>query len=330
MARKPKAPTSVRRFLAEAGKNGGRARKVALSDEQRSEIARNAARVRWKVDGAVLEAKIIEEPLDNLLVATANRLEREWPASLPGESAVCLRGLLLVSRNTFRTIRYFCADRPLDTARKLEYSLTAIPLGRLILEAVFNTAFLLEDLPARTNWYMKAGWADMNEDYERLKRSYGKDGSWKDYLDSFAVVVEKGQKLLRLTPDEVAKPKTISWWPRHSKMCGLASPDLSAYLEYLGDWFYKEMSEDAHLRWNGLVRLAGPLLQPEGDPEAREQLLKRQRSNAIATSAILQLALVSEIALVPEIARTLELEVSKLRYLWAILNEHFLAGKEVY
>ncbi len=141
----------------------------------------------------ILEAKVIEKDIDDLLIAAANKLEREWPPSLPDESAVCLRGFVLISRNTFRTIRYFCADKPPDTERRLEYSLSASPLARVILEAVFNTAFLLEDLSARTSWFMKAGWRSMREDLDRLEATYGKDPDWHDYLTALRKSRAKGR-----------------------------------------------------------------------------------------------------------------------------------------
>src|SRR5207244_2630765 len=103
--------------------------------------------------------------LDSLGVATFNKLEREWPSAVPAHkaSSLVLRLLVAVSENTYRTIRYFCADKSDDGARKLQYALSAPPMARTILDALFTIIFLFEDLPARTAWYVRAGWREMEE-----------------------------------------------------------------------------------------------------------------------------------------------------------------------
>src|SRR5690348_10692932 len=96
-----------------------------------------------------LEADVFVPQLANALEALGNRLEREWPATIPEPpgSATLLRTLVLASGNTWRTVRYVCADLPKDPARKIEYALALVPLARVILEAVFTVVFLFEDLP---------------------------------------------------------------------------------------------------------------------------------------------------------------------------------------
>jgi hypothetical protein len=48
MVDKPKLPESVKKFFAETGRQGGKQRAQNLTATQRKEIARKAARARWK------------------------------------------------------------------------------------------------------------------------------------------------------------------------------------------------------------------------------------------------------------------------------------------
>jgi hypothetical protein len=274
-----------------------------------------------------IDAKVIEEPLDMLLTAASNKLEREWPASVPchPSSPVYLRAFVLVSHNIFRAMRYFCADKPPDPSRKPEYANAARPLARVILEIVFNVIFLLEDLTSRTERFEKAGWRSMAEDLERFTKSYGEDPDWSPYLKVFGDHVERGREFFRLTEAEFENPRSIPKWPLPRGMREQASTEVAAHLQYLADWFYKNLSEDAHVNWLGLVRLGAGLMGDYGGVIDVDWNLAKQKSDTLATTVILLLVLLSEL----EISLKLGLG-PKLPYLWRIMNEGFLASKEVY
>jgi hypothetical protein len=104
----------------------------------------------------------------------------------------------------------------------------------------------------------------------------------------------------------------------------VASPALADHLQYLGDWFYKHLSEDAHVSWMGVVRLSAGLLQI-GNPDVVEENQQKQKINTVQTTIVLLLALVSEI----EISLKLGLRPDTM-YLWRLMNEGSVVSKELY
>ncbi len=94
-----------------------------------------------------LDFALLRERLDNLYQAVHNKLEREWPVSLDptGALPVLLRGFVLLSANTFKSVRYLCADHPPDANRRPEYALSVPPLARTLMDTLFNIVFLFEN-----------------------------------------------------------------------------------------------------------------------------------------------------------------------------------------
>jgi len=268
------------------------------------------------------------DQLDTLVEATANMLEREFPRHLQTDRDLggLLRCLVLVSNNTYRTMRYFCADRPVDASRKLEYALSATPLARSVLEALFTTVFLFEDLPARAAWFERAGWREQKELHARLVEEYGDDPDWRDYTANIGQFVQEAKAWWHITPEEEADVRLIKRWPIPSRMA--KDPDTSevrrTYLKYLEDWFYRDLSQDAHLSWPGLVRRVGYLLSTHPTEEERARLIK-QKSDALMDATIMLLAMLTEISV--ELRFGLE---QRLRYVWGVLRTLGPATEELY
>ena len=87
-----------------------------------------------------LDMGLVQEKLDTLALALANKIEREWPPRwrhLPfaqGFLAMTVR----LSRITYRTVCYLCADARLkETEWRWYYTLSLAPLNRIILDAVW-------------------------------------------------------------------------------------------------------------------------------------------------------------------------------------------------
>lgn len=166
-----------------------------------------------------LPFETIREPLDSLLVSIGNKLEREWPerwASIPG-AAILLRAISKVAENTYKTIRFICADSPPDPSRKLEYALSVPPLTRTILDSVFTVVFIFEDLPARTEWFYKSGWRELYEEHQRYQNTYGSDQKWATWLAEKSALIENTKACWGITPEEASNPNTIKWWPNPGK-----------------------------------------------------------------------------------------------------------------
>src|SRR5438128_4138328 len=105
----------------------------------------------------------IQEKLDLLAVATANKIEREWPIRyrhLPfaqGFFALTLK----LARHTYRTVFYLCADQRLtEYDWRWEYTLCLPSVNRTLLDLLFNVVFMLEDIESRSAWYHQSGWRE--------------------------------------------------------------------------------------------------------------------------------------------------------------------------
>ena len=125
-------------------------------------------------DIPMLPFDAIGEEFDNLLEATVNKLKREWPSKwreYPG-AKIIFESFIRVVRNTYQSIRFLAAEKPPNSARKIEYSLSGFPLARVILDSLFTIVFLFDDLSSHTEWYYKSGWREIVEDYQRYLNNY--------------------------------------------------------------------------------------------------------------------------------------------------------------
>lgn len=275
----------------------------------------------------VLPYDVFGPKLDDLLVFSANKLDREFPTgryhSYAGPTLVAL---MLVSANTYRTMRYFCADKPSDPKRRPEYALSAGPLARTILDALFTLLFLLEDLNERVPWFMKCGWREVVEELERARTQHGDDPKWQYYIEGLTEFAEESKHSeFEITPDEEREPKKIPYWPIPNQMIPrVQADDVRRFMEYLRDWFYRQLSQDSHLSWRGLARRAGYLLL-DRSPLQKEWDLPKQKSDVLMTTVVLLLAMMSEIELFFGYGAG-----ARLKFVWNVINPYFQQGGEIY
>jgi hypothetical protein len=284
-----------------------------------------------------LNFAVIRDELDSLLASTANKIHREWPAVLSNVSGA--REFLLttvkMADNSYRTIRYICADIPKDPDRKLSYAISVPPLNRTILDSVFTVVFMLEELPSRSRWYLKAGWRALREELSRYKEQYEDSPQWQTWLANLEKLVQDGISIYGITPQEIADPKRIKRWPNPGRMpqygvkSGTSLPPTRQFLVFLNDWCYRELSSQAHLSFDGVLRVGALLLRDTLLHDQKDHLeetgLPRFKSSQIGRTLTLVLALLSEIEAYFSFGSR-----QKLRYLWTILGSYCLESKEVY
>jgi hypothetical protein len=281
---------------------------------------------------ANLDASVITEPLDSLISALGNKIEREWPARFAHIQGA--RELLLLTVKiadvTSRSIRWLSAEKPPDPTRIREYSLSVPPLNRTILDNLFTTMFLLEDLPRRCEWYHKAAWREERLELNRYIAEYGHLAEWQEWFGRMKANSDLGVSLLGISPEEVALPTKIHRWPNAGAMpnYGLSPTDPvppgRAFMKYLDDWFYKDLSQQAHLGGTGLMKRASVLLYDRHDPE-REKILKRNTYAWLGQTITLMLALASEAESYFEFGLR-----ERLRYVWGLTAPVIVVAKEVY
>jgi hypothetical protein len=280
-----------------------------------------------------LDFSVIQEPLDLMLAALENKIDREWPANLRGiQGARELFLLTLKTANvTYRSIRFLCADKPPDPLRKLEYCLSVPPLNRTILDNLFTLMFILEDLPARCQWYLKADWRETRLELDRYRAEYGSSADWKEWLARVGEYCDSGIELLGLSPAEIAQPSIIPKWPNPGAMVNYGvspkspTPKNRAFLKYVNDWFYIDMSQQAHLGGGGLGKRAGHLLFDQGDGSEREKTLIKYKYAQVGQTVALILALASEI----EMHFRFGLR-ERISYIWGLVTPVIVVAKELY
>lgn len=279
-----------------------------------------------------LDASVITEPLDSLLKALGYKIEREWPTGL--DKIFGARELFLLTLRTaevtYLSIRWLCADKPPDPHRKLEYCLSIPPLNRTILDNLFTIIFVLEDLPARSLWYHKASWREEYIELARYRTEYGHLPEWQEWLHRLDKHVDVGIKLWSLSQQEIEQPSVIPRWPNPGAMVkyGLSEtgqmPPIRAFMKYLNDWFYADLSQQAHLGGAGLMKRASALALDRKDPE-RERSLTKNKYSWMGQSFALVLALASEVEAYFQFGLR-----DRINYVWHLTNSAIVVAKEMH
>jgi hypothetical protein len=280
-----------------------------------------------------LDFQVIERPIDALLAATANKIERACPLELsrvPWAQPLFLVATRVVTV-TYRTVRFICANAPKDQSSPVEYSISVPPLNRSILDTIFTLIFILEDPQQRCSWYFKAGWRESRLNYEKHLTAYGHSPEWQQWLSTVLDHLEKGKIFFGVTPDQEASPSTIPSWPNVGAMksYGIKKDDVlpasRVFMNYLDDWYYKELSVQSHLSAFGFETRGGILITglPPNEDAARE--LQRFRSIQVSKSVTLTMIFLSEL----ELGLRLGLQ-ERIKYVWTILAAHALEAKEIY
>jgi hypothetical protein len=134
-----------------------------------------------------------------------------------------------------------------------------------------------------------------------------------------------------ITPDQEANPSTIPSWPNAGAMKnhGVKKDDVlpasRTFMNYLDDWYYKELSVQSHLSGFGFETRGGILITGLPLTEDADHELQRFRSIQVSKSVTLTMILLAE----------LELELhlgfqERIKYVWTILAAHALEAKEIY
>lgn len=268
----------------------------------------------------------MKEPVEELLVATKNKLEREWPRKYAVGFELLrdfVLGTVVVVTNNFKAATYLLANQPEDPRRRSEFVLAAPPLVRTMLDSVFSVVFMLEDPASRSTWYGKSMWKELLEWCKRWEPIYGTDPDWKE---PFELAKEKMDFLARelgLDAADMADPRRIKYWPNPGGMKREAAGSNKELLTFLDDVFYGDLSALTHLSLDGLARQVRILMEP-GEAE-RERQLSAVRSALAWRVIAFALALVSEI----EIDMSLGL-YPRLHEQWIRLREAGLATRELY
>lgn len=251
-----------------------------------------------------IDFAVIGEPLNKLLIATGNKLSREWPPKY--QNVTGARELfvihLRIAHMTYLSALYLGGETlPSDVGRPVEICVTLPVLNRAILDSLFTLLFIMQDVPDRCAWFRESDWKESRLELDRYTSEYGSLPGWKSYLEDLSRACDMGFALTKLSPAQAANPKGLRSWPNPGAMVSRgvspndpASP-LQAFMKYLDDFFYADLSQQAKLGGWGIVKRGTPLLDEIRVLPNMESQIRRFRYGHMGQSVALVLALVSEI-----------------------------------
>ncbi len=162
-------------------------------------------------EGKPIDFSVLGEPLNNLLIATSNKLAREWPKSYSNVTGA--RELFVMhvrtSRMTYTSALYLGADKPPDPLRLPEFCSSIPVLNRSILDSLFMIMFILEDVPGRIAWFWEADWREMRLELDRYIEEYGSLPEWQLWLSQLSDHCNQGIVHVRLSPTQTSNPRAL-------------------------------------------------------------------------------------------------------------------------
>lgn len=286
-----------------------------------------------KAEPKFLDFEVIGEPLNKFLLAVGNKLSREWPQrywNVTGARELFVMHVR-ISRITYISALYLGADKPPDHLRLPEFCASIPVLNRSILDSLLTVMFLLEDVPNRVAWFWESDWRELKLELDRYMAEYGNLPEWKTWLAQLSEHCDAGIAHAKLSAAQAANPRSLRSWLNPGAMVnfGLSPSDSlpasRAFMKYLNDYFYIDLSQQAHLGGWGLAK-RGPIFfdEVQNDPE-RPEKLKRNKYGQLGQSVALVLALASEI----EVHFNFGLR-QQAKYVWGLAAPAIVVVEEMY
>ena len=279
-----------------------------------------------------LDFSKIERDWTTLTAAIELKLEREFPERLHEGAGPLLWTLVKVARNTEHAVRFLCADTPQDLLRPDKLVMACPPLVRQLADTLFTVIFILEDISQRVEWYFRAGWRERTETLRRYTERYADRPEWKEHLTEQADELERLRQRHHISDTEAADIKTILYWPTPGQM--VANPvdpgrgaDSRQFMQYLNDWFYRELSQATHGTWAGLIEVLQGLVQADKRKrgESDKMIIRRFRSTQVFMSVAIMLSICCEIDRYFGYGFSERTEV-----LWKVLSNESMIAMELY
>jgi hypothetical protein len=197
-----------------------------------------------------------------LLIATANKLEREWPSHYRTVDSARLIFFtrIRIAVNTHQSIMYLIATSPKDPHRDPKFVLSIPMLVRSLYEELVTIIFLLHDIPNYIPYLFKTGYKERWLELQFRQKYYERDPAWKEPIERLKKQMALEAQVLGLTPAQIADPdNSFGRWPQPPKMLSIIRrnhPNSSAitFVEYLNDWVYRFLSGQTHLDLSALTR----------------------------------------------------------------------------
>src|SRR5439155_14213208 len=125
-----------------------------------------------------------------------------------------------------------------------------------LMKILFTVIYLLEDFPARCEFYHKAGWREHIEELHKYKTEYAKSPEWKEFIQNYARSLQAGANALEVTEAEANDPRSIDYWKSGYQLIDRMGSSNKPFVRWLDKWFYHEISAIAHFDPYGVTPTA--------------------------------------------------------------------------
>ena len=194
---------------------------------------------------------------------------------------------------------------------------------------------MFEDFDKSWYWYCQAGYRDVVEELTRLKNASLTLPGWDKWVDLQIQTLPLLIKEFQIPQQIVRNPKKVDRWPNPGAMVmyginpNKPLPSSRQFLQHLNDWYYREMSSQAHLGFRGLSNIGYAVMFNTLSKSERENLEKETfpafRSIQISRTVILSVVLLSEINCFFKFSLD-----HRLLELWLILCDSSPDAKEIF
>jgi hypothetical protein len=247
----------------------------------------------------------VAAPIDGLLFNIDRDLQRQIARYHTAGERAKARGVempmmfLRYAKIAYNAIRFLTADTPPDPARRPVYAVIIPNVNRQLIDILSTLVFMLDDFPARHNWYERSGYRGMREQYHLYNTRYGSDPIWQPHLTSLHAAIGNAEEALEISTPERLDPNQIRYWPTPNQMNKRIRTRSQNFLRYLITWLWGDTSEQAHFACNGMFALApyiyGDLLSEKDQRHVNDRMIHQYHYEHFSRTAILLLAICSEI-----------------------------------
>jgi len=215
----------------------------------------------------ILDFKVIQEPLEGLLRNMDEDLKRQLRSLEPlnhdhnarRELSMLLIALRL-ARSSYHAIAFLMTDLDPHPKRQPNYVLVLPPINRQIMDLWFSLVYILDDFKARILSFEQTAYRQLREQIDKTRRRHGPDPDWSDWFVEMEDLARKMEGEVHITNEQKADPsRKIPSWPNTFDLSTKSSKS-QAFLTFLNDEIYGEMSIAAHLKPAGFMHESGLVL----------------------------------------------------------------------
>lgn len=248
----------------------------------------------------------VSNTINDTTIAVSNLLEREFPAEYV---AVDSARLIFMTRfrlvvNNYLALFYLCGDSPKDPTRDKRFILSVHPLVRSMFEELITFGFLLEDIPAHTDFLFQTIYKELRRERDFALNFHKGKQKWEDYADSLNQRLADIRASRNLTEDQADR---IEKYPSVGRMKDIAlkknpkSKFFGKFYDFVKESMYRELSLSSHMDMQNLTErglyFSKPLAKKLLGDKYREKLdnnLERHKSEVFFTAMTLLLAIMTE------------------------------------